>query len=220
MPVPKTIIFANGGSHGDFVRHSCLFVTENVNFFLQNTGRTKTNGEFRHQLHLPRIFFMPDDPRYNDLKDYEMSHVWYEDFIDYPSKFFYINYNEKITSIILEMWLKKANNNDKNIAINESMTAQFLESLPSNIEKKINKDNFDQVFSILWKRQLKLFSKQPGIQKIELLDLYDHAKFCAILENITGVKDLQNNTAYKGVYDKWLSINRENITKIYQALQK
>ena len=131
----------------------------------------------------------------------EMCHIWQEEFKKLPGKFYYINYNEEQIDIIKKMYLEKVFYNNLDHAIKN-----IKKYLPKDLEKKIKKDNINQILTIFYKNSIKKYRKQPGIVSIEISHLYDFNKLVKILKNMD-LFDADNVENLKKFHAEWTEKN-------------
>jgi hypothetical protein len=78
--------------------------------------------------------------------------------------------------------------------------------LPKDLEKKIKKDNINQILTIFYKNSIKKYRKQPGIVSIEISHLYDFNKLVKILKNMD-LFDADNVENLKKFHAEWTEKN-------------
>lgn len=186
MLFPKIIILAQGGTHGDFLYKSCQITISTGNLDKENKitsdGRVLESSIFKRKNLKLYEKGQKKELLLNELTDVqqiEICHIWYEEFINWPSKFYYINFDDTLIEIIKKMYLEKACNNDKNIA-----TENYKKYLPDSIAKKITHDNFDEIITMSYKSIKKKYQKQPNIKAINMVDLYSLDKLIDILKDM------------------------------------
>ena len=114
-----------------------------------------------------------------DTQQIEICHIWYEEFINWPSKFYYIDFDDALIEIIKKMYLEKSCNDNKNIA-----TENYKKYLPTSVAKKITNNNFDEIITMSYKSLKKKYQKQPNIKAINIVDLYSLDKVIDILKDM------------------------------------
>ncbi len=175
-----------GGTHGDFLYTCCNFMIENQSFNLKdkiaNNGRVLESSIFKkindnlYRKGVKKGLMLND---LNTYKEVEICHIWYEEFINWPSKFYYIDYNSSLIDIIQKMYLEKVFNNDIDKAIE-----RIQRYLPTSLARKINHKNINQIIRITYKNLKKKIKKQPNVKLINIVDLYSLDKLIDILKDM------------------------------------
>ena len=184
MVFPKIIILAQGGTHGDFLYESCqlMILNNNINNKINNNGRVLESSIFkRKNLTLYKKGQKKDSMLnyLNNAQEIEICHVWFEEFINWPSKFYYIDFDDTLIESIKKMYLEKVFNNDINIAVEK-----YKKYLPNSIAKKITHDNFDKIITMSYKSIKKKYQRQPNIEAINMVNLYSLDTLIDILKDM------------------------------------
>ena len=184
MVFPKIIILAQGGTHGDFLYESCqlMILNNNINNKINNNGRVLESSIFkRKNLTLYKKGQKKDSMLnyLNNAQEIEICHVWFEEFINWPSKFYYIDFDDTLIESIKKMYLEKVCNNDINIAVEK-----YKKYLPNSIAKKITHDNFDKIITMSYKSIKKKYQRQPNIEAINMVNLYSLDTLIDILKDM------------------------------------
>lgn len=208
MATTKIIIFAQGGTHGDFLYSCCqLMANENENT-INELGRVLENSKFkRNNLETyskgKKIPFKVDT-----MSDIEVCHIWQEEFKNLSGKFYYIHYSDEQIDIIKKMYLKKVCDNNIEYAMEN-----LKKYLPNAVANKISKDNFDRILTLSYKNSIKKYKQQSGIVPIEITDLYDFDKLIGILKHM-GTFDTGNTEKLKKFHESWTSKNSHYISEM------
>jgi len=215
MLFPKIIILAPGGAHGDFLTEVCRLMVHNTKVNMNLDGKVYGTSVLKGN-----IFFKND--RYTsisreqleklNLKTVELSHVWYDTFIDWPSKFFYISVDKKYIPIVSKMDLEKNHKGNKQAAVNN-----YLNFLPNDLKKNLSKKKiewFDFSKSVITRAEKK-YIKQPQISAIKITDLYDLEKLQEQLIKMN-CYDVKKQDILKQVHCKWLKNNEKYIAEIFK----
>jgi hypothetical protein len=214
MLFPKIIILAQGGTHGDFLYESCQLMilnNNNINNKIDNNGRVLESSIFKRKNFKlykkgQKKGLMFD--HLNDAKSIEICHIWYEEFINWPSKFYYINFDDSLIDIIKQMYFEKVCNNDKNKAMED-----YKKYLPNSISKKITLDNFDKIITMSYKSIKRKYRLQPNIKEINMLDLYSLDKLIDILKNMA-IYNEKKLLSLKKLHNDWLKKNSKWIKQL------
>jgi len=215
MLFPKIIILAQGGTHGDFLHNFCKIMIYDQNSNKENkitsNGRVLESSIFKRKNLKLYEKGQKKELLLNALTDaqqIEICHIWYEEFINWPSKFYYINFDDTLIEIIKKMYLEKICNNDKNIA-----TEYYKKYLPDSIAKKITHDNFDEIFTMSYKSIKKKYQKQPNIKAINMVDLYSLDKLIDILKDME-IYNPQKLEQLETFHAEWIGKNHKWINII------
>ena len=217
MAFPEIIILAQGGTHGDFLYQSCRIITsyENANK-IDNNGSVIESSIFKRK----NFNVFKNGQKIDTMLNYlheaqpiEVCHIWYDEFIDWPSKFYYITYDDSMIEIISKMYYEKVYNNDKTLAMKA-----YKKYLPDSIAKKINHDNFDQIINTSYKTTRKKYKQQPNAKAINMVDLYSLHKLTDILKDM-GIYNEKNLPSLKTFHSEWIMRNDKWIKQIEKISQ-
>jgi len=209
MIYPKIIILAVGGSHGDFLINSCRIMQgEKIENNINKVGQSIFSSQFKNITRIAFIKGKKQDLQFDEANDIELSHVWYDDFQNYPSKFFYIGFSKEILPIIIKMFLAKVCMNNLQKAVD-----YFNYYTIDGLSKKINTHNISKILPIVWWNAQKKYQKQKNIEKIEMTDLYDYNKFLEVLKKLDVSKKIKEKNLKK-YHAEWQQKNSIYINKI------
>lgn len=210
MPTSKKIIiFAQGGTHGDFLYSCCLLVTGNRKNTINQTGRIDLkNSKFKkNNLNSYQKGKKLDiDTRSGDR--IEMCHIWHEEFKKLPADFYYIHYEHEQIELIKKIFLEKVFDGNKDLAIDN-----VKKYLPDTLAKKITKYNIDDVLTIFYKNSIKKYKQQPNIKAIQITDLYNFDSLVAILKKMNIYQTAKSNEL-KHFHKQWTDKNKEYIEQM------
>lgn len=213
MSFPKIIILAQGGTHGDFLYNSCKLMTSNNESCdnINDEGRIIESSIFKRknfELYQKGQKKESMVSHLNDAELIEICHIWYKEFINWPSKFYYINFDDSLIDIIKQMYLEKVCNNDTNKAIEN-----YKKYLPDSISKKITLDNFNKIITMSYKSIKRKYRLQPNIKEINMLDLYSLDKLIDILKDMT-IYNEKKLLSLKKLHNNWLKKNSKWINQL------
>ena len=215
MQFPKIMLLAIGGTHGDFLLNSCKLMTQGLKFET-NQGHTLSNSLYKNQHFMVGGKRIPVD--YSDLTKetplVELSHTWYEEYKTWNTQFYFIDYDDTLLPIIKEMWIKKTCGSNIDMALEH-----VREAFHDRIRKKINRENFDEIFAVLSKRGKKLFMKQPGIIPIDMVKLYDYSSLVDVLKSME-IYNADFEHDLQEIHGKWIQDNLNYIEQIKSILAK
>lgn len=212
MAFPKIIILAQGGTHGDFLYQSCQIITSDKNNNnIDPNGRVRESSIFKRQnFNVFENGQMTESisNHLNDAQPIEVCHVWHREFMDWPSKFYYITYDDSLIEIILKMYYEKVHKNDQDRAMEA-----YKRYLPDGMAKKINHDNFDQIINTSYKTTMKKYKEQPNAKAINMVDLYSLHRLTDILKDM-GIYNEKNLSSLEKFHSEWLVRNDKWIKQI------
>ena len=211
MATPKIIIFAQGGTHGDFLYSCCQLMTNENENTINEFGRVLENSKFkRNNLETynkgKKIPF-----EFDTISNIEICHIWQEEFKNLSGKFYYIHYNDEQIDVIKKMYLKKVCDNNIEYAIEN-----LKKYLPDTVANKISKDNFNRILKLSYKNSIKKYKQQPGIIPIEITNLYEFDKLVGILKHMD-VFDADNTEKLKKFHESWTSKNSHYIIEMLKV---
>lgn len=208
MKQPKIIILANGGTHGDFLYSCGLLMTEDKKTPINDKGRVRGKSKFLQDNMINFEGGTYKGHTYNFNTEIDVCHIWHEEFLKFSSRFYYIDFDDKHIPIIKKMFLAKVCKDNIETAINSR--TRFL---PQAIAKKINKTNFDEYWTLGLKTAIKKYKKQPGITKVNMIDLYDLAKLKKILIHM-GIFNKDKFSELESMHQVWIEKNSQYIKEI------
>jgi len=217
MAFPEIIILAQGGTHGDFLYQSCQIITsDDYKKEIDSNGRVIEASIFkRRNLNVfekgQKNSTMSDHLK--DAQPIEVCHVWYEEFVDWPSKFYYINYDDSMIEIIKNMYFEKVHNNDMDLAMK-----WYKRYLPDSLARKINHNNFDEIIHTSYKTTRNKYKKQPNAKAINMVDLYSLHKLTDILKDM-GIYKEKNSKSLERFHTEWFDRNEKWIKQIKKISQ-
>lgn len=214
MIYPKIIILALGGSHGDFLINSCKIMQgEKIKKTITNVGQSKFSNQFKIKTQFSFKKGKKQELQLNEANNIELSHIWYDEFQTYPSKFFYIGFSKEILPVIIKMYLTKVCSDSLQKAVDH-----FKYYTTDGLSKRIDTNNISKILPIVWWNTQKKYQQQKNIEKIEMTDLYDYNKFLKVLKRLNVYK--KNNEKQLTLYHtEWQQKNSIYINEI-KALGK
>jgi hypothetical protein len=214
MIYPEKVILAVGGSHGDFLINSCRIMQgEEIKNNITKVGQSKFLSEFKIKTQFRFQKGKKQDLQLNEVNDIELSHIWYDEFQNYPSKFFYIAFSKEILPVIIKMYLTKVCSNNLQKAVD-----YFKYYTTDGLSKKINTHTISKILPIIWWNTQKKYQQQKNIEGIQITDLYDYDKFLKLLKRLDVYKK-NNEKQLKEYHTKWQQKNFIYINEI-KALSK
>ena len=180
---------------------------------VEHTGRVGWTSHFKKSMNM---FYYKGKKNFiktelDNLNKIELSHVYYDEFNEWPTKFFYIHFSKEHLDIVLDMYIKKVCNNNVN-----KILFYIKQYTSDDLYKKINKENYKEVLRILWWNTIQKYKKLKNIKKINILSFYDFENTCKILKELK-VYNEQHLKIYEEFYQKWHKNNKKFIQNMIKT---
>ena len=202
MLFPEVVIFALGGTHGDFLYACGQIMQGKQPKKVDKHGRVIARPKLLEQ-NWHKNFGGCDE--YTDLDKVENSHIWQDEFINWPSNFYYIGFTDKQLPVIQKMFIDKVCNGSLEVGVEK-----FNRSASEYVKKKTNKSNMQKILDIHYKKTLQQYKKQPGVQEIKIMDLYTFDTLKDVLINI-GIYDKKYEADLLKFHENWIGKNKHYI---------
>lgn len=176
---PKIFILAQGGTHGDFLHRCCKVMVEGTLPNVMPSGRTPEISVFKKYNYENYHAGQKKDIEYTGNEEFVVAHIWHEEYLDWPSKFYYIDFLDEHIDTIIQMLLEKVYNNNK-----DDLMRPIIDKLPVDLAKKINKENYYQTLITSYKTSRKKFALQTNATRILMTDLYKFDKVVDIMKHM------------------------------------
>lgn len=211
MPNLKSIICFNGGAGGDFLKAICL-----TQFDTPVTGKVYTNGMVDFENHYFKqkcqdYHKTPFDWTIIDLDrvlPVDNSHYYFDWFNQIASSIYFIDYPDNITNTIVETYIDKQFQGNKDEFVKVSLT-----NIPIGLQKIIPEDKRLYAIEKTWLRNQNKWRTYTGMRPIELANLFDLNKLKLIVEEITQ-KDLMSLSRFEHLHHQWTQKN-QHLLKAY-----
>ena len=208
MATPKIIIFAQGGTHGDFLYSCGLLMLGKKEPTIDANGKV-IEESISKRINLKSFYKGKKDSVFvKPANKLEIYHIWQEEFKQIEAKFYYIDYTDNQIDIIKKMYLEKVHNNNLSNAL-KSIT-QYL---PENLSIKISERNFDKILTLSYKNTIKKYKQQPGIIPIPINHLYDFDSLVVILKDMNLLKKHRLDNL-KQFHYVWTTKNKKWMTEM------
>jgi len=146
---------------------------------------------------------------YNNFRVIENSHYYNEDFNNYCSKIFYIDYPDSFNNVIADRYV------DNKILVDPYLRDYHCNQLVTRIGIKKEKvtDNLLRLDArITWKKHLNSL-REAGIQPIDIKLLFSFETTVKLIETIIDNK-CQKLDEIKKIWAEWYNVNQEFISKL------
>ncbi len=129
----------------------------------------------------------------------------------WPSKFYYIEFNKEVMPEVMEIRYYKHNLIEEPFKLIRDLELTVGSKLTEQIVEKT--DNFDSVIQDLFYRGKEKFKKQPGIEKINITELYEFDSFINLLKKLN-IYNPKNLKIIKSRWQEFYNKNKYFIKKI------
>lgn len=206
MSLVQSIIIFNGGSAGDFLRIASLEQLTGFNRFrIDDNGTARSllqDNYFKEfckaeQRTQQRQVLDPD--RCFEIENAHSYHPWFQEL---TTNLFYIKYNEEDALPVINAFICKRLEADFNLWVKLTMPPQT----PSVLLDKITLDNFSNVLSIFWKKNMSEWDLNSSLTPIPFRDLFDLPKLSKWVERLCG-QPLRDPAQLAKTHQAWLNKN-------------
>ena len=208
MNYPKIIVLFIGGTHGEFLKN-CYNIFNNKKIRpISSTGHSPISSQFKEEN--MSLFYNGKSGKHtlNQFDNFEVVHCWYNEYLEYTSKFYYIDYPDHLASTLIDLFMYKTKKD------NNTIIKYLRNNLPENIGKKINELNWKDIFIKSINRCKSKYLLQKSIKRIDIFDIYNLEKLKKIYKDM-GIYNNKYEEKFTKYYNKWLIKNDyfiENLT--------
>lgn len=205
-PIRSVIVF-NSASAGDFLTSLCwsqLNLPDNL-FYQESSGRMNINHWYFKNI-TTEIFYNTKSTinlDYNKILPIENSHYWLDFYKIIADKCVFIDYPDHMQENIMEIYLEKVFNNNK-----QKMFEFNLRYQNSLIAKNLTVDNIEKVLNLHWKKNLKNWRNNLAMSPVNLEDFFDQSKIEKIVKKLID-QDYINEEKFNNVYNNWILKNQK-----------
>ena len=201
MDLIRSIIVFNGGSAGDFLKSVCVEqLSPNLIYTLNHSGMVNFDHHYFKDITKCNNV-IPGQIDYNKIYQVENTHYYHEYYRSLANNVFYIDYPEKLQSVIFESYLKKLKNNDC-----AKLYQDHLPLFPTALQHLITIENIKKSLSILWIRNIRSWREIPSITKINFEEILVYDTLITIVEKVIQ-QPLTNPQRLKISYQQWIDKN-------------
>ena len=204
MKYPKRIILGIGGTHPDFLCACFRLMERGTKTKISSVGRVELKSKFKNETLDARLGGIKDLKLSYDYHETEVSHIWYNEYENFPSKFLIINVKHEILDPIFEMFEQKIKNTNLLFKYWPTKLINYLKS------KNISSKEIFKAFSI---DNLKKFYNCKNLQVIEINNIYNKSHVIELLKS-NNVYNKQYEDKFNHFYDDWYNKNKQYINKI------
>ena len=205
MDLIRSIIVFNGGSAGDFLKSVCVEqLSSNSIHTLNHDGMINFDHHyFKHTTGCDNVILCQLDR--SKIHQVENTHYYHEFYRSLASNVYYIDYPEKLQSVILESYFKKRCNND-----HAKLYQDHLPLISTALQHLITTENIKKALNILWIRNIRSWRKIPSITKINFEEILVYDTLITIVEKIIQ-QPLPSPQRLKMSYQQWIDKNSDLI---------
>lgn len=205
MRLIRSIIVFNSATAGDFLTSLCWSQLNlpNQPWSQQSSGRMSVDNDYFKEQTTAMFYNAGSTATLDPNKIYpvENSHYWLPCYQELADRTVFIDYPEQVQSQIIEIYLHKVFDNDRQKMLQRNLVHQ----LPA-LASKITVDNIDQVLRIHWQKNIKGWRNNASMNAIQLADFFDKKRIqqhvCHLIDN-----SLTNQTLFEELYSNWLARN-------------
>lgn len=209
----RSIIIFNGGSAGDFLRTVCLEQLQGFDRYqidANGTIRTSLGDNYLKELCKAEQRTTQRQPLINDCcASVENAHSYHSWFHELTNNLFYIHHDDADTLAIVRTFIQKRAESNIDLWIKQTMPRH----IPETIIAKINQENFDNVLSIFWKKNIQEWQSNSLLTPIPIRDLFNIVKLTKWVETLCG-QPLSNPTQLANTHQMWLNKNSILLTSL------
>ena len=176
---PKVVILAQGGTHGDFLHRCCKVMIEGTLPNVKPSGKIGETSGFKRYNYESYHAGQKKNIEYTGNEEFVVGHIWHEEYLDWPSKFYFIDFLDEHIDTIIQMLLEKQYDNDM-----DALMKPIIDKLPVDLAKKINKANYEQTLITSYKTSRRKFALQTNATRILMTDLYEFNKVVDIMKHM------------------------------------
>jgi len=144
---------------------------------------------------------IPGELELDKVNAIENSHYYLNWFALIAHRIYFIDYPDHCVPGVVEVFIQKQHQGDvKNfIEVNR-------ETLPVWAKDKLTEQNFLEIFSLLWLKQLKIWRLQSGLKPIMFKDFFNPQIFQSIVKQVIG-RPIVDIEQFDSTYSDWIQHN-------------
>jgi len=139
----------------------------------------------------------------------ENAHNYYDWFLDITSNLFYIHHDESISTQVAQVFVDKRKQENF-----ESWVQRIMpNNIPSSMLAQITQDNFANILSIFWKKNIGEWQSNPMLTPIPFRDLFDFSSITPWVEQLCG-QPISDPDKLADTHRAWLNKNSKLATAL------
>lgn len=206
MSIIQSIIIFNGGSAGDFLRTVCLEQLDNFDrYSVNSTGMIVTSLEDNYFKELCKRQQKTNQQHSLDFDrclTIENAHCYYDWFQDITTNLFYIHHDDSISTKVAQAFVDKRKPDNFDSWVQRIMPNHT----PPSMLSQINQDNFADILSIFWKKNLRDWQSNSALTPIPFKDLFDSASITQWVERLCN-QPISDPDRLANTHQAWLNKN-------------
>ena len=212
MKYPKRIILGLGGTHPDFLCACFRLMETGAEIKIDPNGRVPIKSSFKRETRNARFKGIKNLNLSYNYEDTEISHIWYDEYKKFPSKFFIINFKLETLDYICQMFREKRK-------VNIMEIFDYITPKLANYFKSKN-INYEEIFKKFCMDSLKKFHNCKNPEIIEINNIYNKDYVIELLKRNLGLlggiweKDIEYVQKFNKFYKNWHHKNKSYIDKI------
>jgi hypothetical protein len=203
----RSIVVFNSATAGDFLTSLCWSqLSLPSDLCTQVTSGRVIVKNFYFKNITTKLFHdptLPADFDYDQIFPVENSHYWLECYKTMADRCVYIDYPEHTQQQIMEIYLEKVFDNDK-----QKMVERNLPNQNPNIAKHITVDNIENILNIHWLKNIRAWRNNCDMSAIYLADFFDRSKMQNIVAHLIN-QDLSDESRFDQIYHAWIEKNHK-----------
>jgi|688.fasta_scaffold446783_2 hypothetical protein len=203
----RSIVVFNSATAGDFLTSLCWSQLDlPTNLFDQQQSGRMTIQNFYFKDITTRLYH---DPEIESTLDFsrmfpvENSHYWLECYKELADRCVFIDYPEHIQPYIMEIYLEKVFDNNK-----QKMIDLNLPNLHPYIASQVSVHNIDKILNIQWQKNIKGWRVNPNLSAVNLSEFFDQHKMQRMVEKLIN-QSLTDQSKFDLIYKNWISRNKK-----------
>jgi hypothetical protein len=213
MSTIRSIVIFNGGSAGDFLRTICLEQLDNFDrYSINDTGMVVTSLEDNYFKELCKRQQKTNQPQTLDFDQcvaIENAHNYFDWFRDITTNLFYIHHTESISTQVAQAFVDKRKPENFDQWVQRIMPAHT----PPSMLSQITQDNFADILSVFWKKNIREWQSNSALTPIPFCDLFDLSLIAPWVEQLCG-QPISDHGRLSNTHQTWLNKN----SKLARAL--
>jgi hypothetical protein len=195
----------NGGSAGDFLKSVCIeqLLASSI-YTLDQNGMIDFDHHYFKNITGSNNASL-DQIDYSKVQQIENTHYYHEFYRSLTNNIFYIDYPEKLQTLIFESYFKKRYDNNY-----EKMYQYHLPLITANVRHLVTVDNIKKVLNRLWFRNIRSWRSVEFLTSIQFSEILTYDTLAPIVEKIIQ-QPLSDPERLKISHQRWIDKNLDLI---------